>query len=45
MKKKSSIGDLNAWGGDGVLEGICGKCRVLGKNENGEFLLNICSEH
>ena len=39
------LGDLNARVGDEVIEGICGKHGVAGRNESGELLLNVCSEH
>ena len=48
LKRKNNVvvlGDLNARVGDEVMEGICGKYGVVGRNESGEVLLNMCSEH
>ena len=38
------LGDLNARVGDGELEGVVGKYGVLGENESGERLLDMCVE-
>ena len=48
LKKKNNVvvlGDLNARVGSEVMEGICGKYGVAGRNESGDLFLNICREH
>ena len=48
LNKKNNVvvlGDLNARVGNEVMEGICGKYGVAGRNESGELFLNMCSEH
>ena len=38
------LGDLNVRVGDGEVEGVVGKYGVLGENESGERLLDMCVE-
>ena len=47
LKRKISVVvlDLNVRVSDEVMEGICKRYGVVGRDESGELLYNMCSEH